>query len=172
MKKKKKKAKGGAKPPSQKVFDVALPSGQTVQVTMAPTMEVIDRPLKVETGATEQNGILVPRMQKVRKDGVILTASVRVRGYRVHVRFADGTELVARSCCKPPDVYRRRTALRLAMNRITKLDAGISLQKFEPGGKPLREKTKRKLDKLDRQALFVAVMRGGKPLESVQDDVA
>ena len=70
------------KHPFKKTFEVHLPSGQTVEVTISHTKEKVERPPKVEDGIRRiTKDFVVPKLRKVRdRQGEVMTRTVIVPG--------------------------------------------------------------------------------------------
>lgn len=157
--------------PKPRTFKVALANGQEIEVTLSQTTETIEKPIKYAEKYVR--GFILPLMRRVKdQNGNVVTANVQVDGCRVTLKLPDGTILEGRSCCKSPDQYRSITGYKHALRRIFKADSGISLNKYEKGGKPVRKKVKQKLTGEDRRIIQRAVMSRGRTTKKDQESAA
>jgi hypothetical protein len=152
-KKTKEKKKAKKKPPQEieRNYDVTLPSGQTVSVRTRQSKQDIDVKAKVQNGMMEYGMDFIPIMRNLYrgkgKNKEIVKDTVKVNGVEVRVRFKDGETLEARSCCKPPDIFKVAPGKRLALGRIFIQDLGLNPAKInlDKNNKPIL-----KSDKLQR----------------------
>jgi hypothetical protein len=73
------------------------------------------------------------------KNGEIRREKVKVPATSLKITLADGTVLKARSCCKPPDVFKTEVGINLAAKRLLLTD------------------TEHKLSRNDRRAIMEAL---------------
>jgi hypothetical protein len=154
-KKEKKKGKKKKDTPDilfQKSVNVDLPSGSKIKVTVAHTNELIRRRAKVTMPDNKTRNLRDA-------DGNYVTMEWKVRGIRLTLEFENGDKVVARSCCKPPDVFNAKEGIKRALRRIFKMDSGISCNRFAEGGKPIREKTKARIKNKDRESLLLSLVK-------------
>lgn len=198
-----KKSKKKEKVYYNKQCSITLPSGQRVTLTLKHTTETINVPVRYQVGARtvdlpdhdmrqqewellkgvvvaargrmENGQVVIPKMRKLRVNGQIVTHPIKVPGCYVRIVFEDKTSVEARSCCKPPDTFDSTTGFLHALKRITRMDDGVSLNKFVPthvdekkmiivkGGKHVVDKkAKPKLTGADRVALRGLILRRGR----------
>lgn len=116
----------------ERQYEVSLPSGQKVTVeTRYGIKQKIDVKAKIPIGGVSFGGFdVTPAFKNFRKDKEIVTDTIRVSGLEMSIRFKDGEILEARSCCKPPDVFRAAVGKRLALGRIFIQDMGLDPSKL------------------------------------------
>lgn len=157
-------------------FDVPLPSGQTVKVTVRQGEETVDLKCKAVAGFQQFSDYTVPIYKNLRdRKGEYVTTPFTVRGVRLTVRFENGERIEVRSCCKPPDVFKGRLGRRRALRRLFLIDSGFdpAKPKVDGEGKPVRNDDREpRLNGEDRKELFRAVLRNGKPAKPRAKPVA
>ncbi len=80
---------------------------------------------KMASGDNPEDAIPLYKNIKDEK-GEFITHPQEVPGVRIKVKFDDDEVLVARSCCKPPDVFKALEGKKIALKRIFQLDRGVN----------------------------------------------
>lgn len=114
------------------------------------------RLLKLDIAKTEEL-TAIPLFHNVKsKDGKCVTYPQTVPSIRIKIKFDDNTEIVARSCCKPPDLFKAKRGREIALRRVFLLDQGIN----PATGKPVGKAGKPKFTKEDRLYLKNLIKKG------------